>query len=78
MKQLNEQQKNDQINYDLYLESYAEFLKLMTHLGPYIAIGFKDLSGKAQAMRNNRNQFQQNYNFINKSDKEYKYICKFV
>lgn len=66
------------MRYSLYLDSYSEFLKLMSHLGPYIAIGFKDLSSKAEAMRQNRVLMQSNYNFITKEDKEYKYICKFV
>ena len=54
------------MRYSLYLDSYSEFLKLMSHLGPYIALGFKDLSGKAEAMRQNRILMQSSYNFINK------------
>lgn len=50
----------------------------MTHLGPYVALGFKDLSGKANAMTANRILFEDNYKYINKSDKEFKYITHFV
>ena len=66
------------MDYDLYIESYFEWLKYMIHLGPYISIGFKDLNSKANTMQENRQLFNEKLKLISKNDKEYKYICHFV
>jgi hypothetical protein len=47
MKHLASKTENDQMEYEIYVDVYYEWLKLMKHLGKCVSIGFNDLIHKA-------------------------------
>ena len=54
MKHIATQSQSDQIDYEIYVEVYHEWLKLMKHLGKCVSMGFADLTHKAKCMKENR------------------------
>lgn len=54
MKHLANQTAQDHMEYDVYVDVYYEWLKLMKHLGKCVSIGFNDLIHKAECMESNR------------------------
>lgn len=70
--------KNDKIKITDYTQTYFECLKFMSHLGPYISIGFKDLQHKALTINGNVQIMQEKLKFINSDEKASVYICEFI
>ena len=54
MKHLSIVCQQDKIEYDLYIDTMNEWLKLMKHLGTCVSIGFKDILHKNNCMNSNR------------------------
>jgi hypothetical protein len=54
MQLLGDQTKEGRLHYDLFLEVYKEWLKFMIHLGPYVGIGFRDMTDKLNTMTANK------------------------
>jgi hypothetical protein len=54
MKHLANGTLSDKMEYEIYVSVYHEWLKLMTHLGKCVSLGFNDLIHKAKCMENNR------------------------
>ena len=69
---------NDEWEYDTYVASYFEWLKLMKHLGKCVSMGFNDLSHKAKCMQSNRELMVKKFKFFKEDDPKYKYIMQFV
>ena len=64
------------INLEIYIDMYREWLKLMSHLGTYIKMGFKALESNIDHFLNNRDLMMK-HNVIKVSDPEYIYITDF-
>ena len=54
MRHLACQSADDKIEYEVYVDVYHEWLKLMIHLGSTISMAFQDLITKANCMSSNR------------------------
>ena len=54
MELLGNQTKEGRIHYDLFMEDYREWIKFMTHLGPYVGLGFRDMVSKLNTMVENK------------------------
>ena len=54
MEHIATQSQSDQIDYEIYVEVYHEWLKLMKHLGKCVSMGYADLTHKAKCMKENR------------------------
>jgi hypothetical protein len=60
------------------VDVYYEWLKLMLHLGSTISLAFTDLVTKADCMASNRLLLVDDFNLIQKTDKEFIYLMDFV
>ena len=54
MSLLAQQSKEGRLHYDLYLAVYNEWLKFMIHCGPYVGLGFRDMTAKLNTMTDNK------------------------
>lgn len=70
--------KGDRINYDIFVDHYFEWLKLMTHLGPYVSMGFKDMHRRAMHMLRNRKLMHKKLKLIHENSNEYIYLMDFI
>jgi len=57
---------------------YSEWLKYMSHLGPYVARGVKDIEDSMIILKNNRNLICNKLKFIKKTDKQYDSLLSFI
>lgn len=61
---------------DIYIDLYREWLKLMSHLGPYVKMGFKALEQNIYHFLRNRD-IMVKIGFITKEDSAYSDILEF-
>lgn len=76
MDYLSKTAKYGELNLEIYCDMYEEWLRLMTHLGPYIKMGFKSIEDNIMHFKSNRDTMVQ-LGFIKKTDKEYTDLMKF-
>ena len=78
MRHLACQTADDRVEYEIYVDVYHEWLKLMVHLGSTISMAFTDLITKANCMASNRLLCSENLGFIQKTDSQFVYIYDFI
>lgn len=57
---------------------YSEWLKYMSHLGPYVARGVKDVEDNMNILKDNRSLICHKLKFIKKTDKQYDSLLSFI
>ena len=60
------------------MDHYFEWLKLMTHLGPYVSMGFRDMQRRAMHMVRNRKLLHRKLKLLDENSTEYIYLMDFI
>ncbi len=75
MNHLSSKCHSDRMEYDIYMDVYHEWLKLMKPLGKCVSLGFNDLIHKANCMENNRELLCEEFGL---TDVKTEYITDFI